>query len=308
MGMKKTPETTEKRLLLLYNPHAGKSAFLRSLAKVIDSFVKEGWEVEAYPTQGPMDAVRKIKTMDPGITRVVAAGGDGTLDEVVTGLLLRKKQIPIGYLPVGTMNDFAASLGIPKGIDRQLEIALHGETSPVDIGLFNDNVFVYVAAFGAFTDVSYRTDQTLKKRFGAFAYYGEVLKELPSIPSIPVEIEANGETIRDEVAFGMITNSLSVGGVRKITGKDVSLSDGVFEVTLIRRPENLLEMQRLVNNGLSGKMDHPLITTLKASHLIIRFEEAVAWTLDGEYGGEFTEVDILNKKQWLPMIVPGEKS
>ena len=213
-----------KRLLFIYNPHAGKELLKPKLADVIDIFVKAGYEVVAYPTQAYRDAYKKIKKYDSSeYDLIVCSGGDGTLDEVVTGMMKRDrdKREPIGYIPTGTTNDFASSLHIPRGLLEAADNAVNGEVFACDAGRFNDDIFVYIAAFGLFTDVSYQTKQSMKNVLGHLAYVLEGAKRLFNIPSYKVKVTHDDEVIEDEFVYGMVTNSRSVGGFRNLIAKQV---------------------------------------------------------------------------------------
>ena len=232
-----------KKALFIYNPNAGKGLLKPKLSDIIDIIVKAGYEVVAYPTQKYKDAYYKVKTFTEEYDRVICSGGDGTLDEVVTGMMKREKKIPVGYIPTGTTNDFASSLHIPKNLLQAASTAAGGKEFPCDIGRFNGDVFVYIAAFGLFTDVSYETKQEMKNVLGHLAYVLEGATRIFDIPSYKLKVTHDGETIEDEFIYGMVTNSRSVGGFRNMIGKNVVFDDGEFEVTLIRTPKNPLALQ-----------------------------------------------------------------
>ena len=178
--------------------------------------------------------------------RIVCSGGDGTLDEVVTGVMKSGIKVPVGYIPAGSTNDFGNSLGIDKDMIHAADIAANGYRFPCDIGKFNDDYFVYVAAFGIFTEVSYATDQGLKNMLGHTAYILEGAKQLWDIPSYRMQVEYDGNVLYDEFIYGMITNSMSVGGFKGIIPGNISLNDGKFEVTLIRMPKNPIELNDIL--------------------------------------------------------------
>lgn len=235
-----------KRLLFIYNPHAGKELLKPKLSDVIDIFVKAGYEVVVYPTQAYRDAYKKVKKYKAeDYDLVVCSGGDGTLDEVVTGMMKRDPdtRTPIGYIPTGTTNDFASSLHIPRKLLEAADNAVNGTVFACDVGKFNKGIFVYVAAFGLFTDVSYETKQSMKNALGHLAYVLEGAKRLFNITSYKIKVTHDGETIEDEFIYGMVTNSRSVGGVRNMIGDQVGFNDGLFEVTLIKTPKNPIELQ-----------------------------------------------------------------
>lgn len=293
-----------RKLLFVYNPKAGKAQLRNYLADIIDIFVKAGYEVTVYPTQAAGDAVEIVKNKKKSYSLVVCSGGDGTLDEAVTGMMQSDKQIPIGYIPAGSTNDFANSLGIPKNMKEAAEIAVYGRNFPCDIGSFNRDFFVYIAAFGLFTDVSYETKQETKNVLGHMAYILEGVKRLSSIKSYPMKVSYNGETIEGDFIFGMVTNSISVGGFKRITGKYVSLDDGTFEVTLIRMPRNPIELNQIMVSLLNRDIDTESMYCFNASEIKFESETETAWTLDGEYGGSHKRVVVNNRNRAVDIKVP----
>ena len=295
-------------MLLIYNSRAGKGSFLTRLPEVIDMFVKGGFRVEVYPTQAAGDAIEKVSHIPGYISLVVAAGGDGTLDEVVTGLLKSGRDVPLGYIPVGSTNDYAASLKLSFNVLEAVGDILGGEPQAVDMGEFNNEIFVYVAAFGAFTDVSYDTNQDMKNLFGHIAYIMEGVRRIGDIKSYDLRVEVDGELHEGSYIYGMVTNSVSVGGFKGITGKNVLLDDGVFEVLLIHTPKNVLELQEIVTTLLSGNMDSSLIEFYRTDQVRFWSKEEISWTMDGEYGGAHSYVDIRNRHQCVRIIMDGDKS
>lgn len=212
----------------------------------------------------------------------------------MTGIIASGFRTPIGYIPAGSTNDFGGSLSLPKNMVRAAEIAVKGRNFPCDIGSFNTDVFVYIAAFGLFTDVSYETAQDVKNVLGHMAYLLEGMKRLSAVHSFPMRVEYEGNIIVDDFIFGMITNSVSVGGFKNITGKNVQLDDGVFEVTLIKRPRNPVELNNIMISLLDRNMDTNAMYCFRTSKLILESPEPVAWTLDGENGGSHRRVEIRN--------------
>lgn len=294
-----------KRLLFIYNPHAGKELLKPKISDIVDIFVKAEYEVVIYPTQSYRDAYRKVRECEADeYDLVVCSGGDGTLDEVVTGMMTRKKRLPIGYIPTGTTNDFANSLHIPKNLLEAADNAVNGEAFPCDVGRFNDDIFVYIAAFGLFTDVSYETKQEVKNVLGHLAYVLEGTKRLFNVPSYRIKFTHDGESIEDEFIFGMVTNSRSVGGFRNMIGRQVVFDDGLFEVTLIKTPKNPLELQEIVAALLIEQIDTKYMFTFRTGEITFESLEEIPWTLDGEYGGSHDEVIIQNYKQELSIMVP----
>ena len=286
-----------QKLLFIFNPHAGKGQIKNHLVDIVDMMVKAGFDVTIYTTQAQADATRKVVEEGAGYDRIVCSGGDGTLDEVMTGLMQAKLHIPIGYIPAGSTNDFANSLGIPKEMLKAAERAVGQNRFPCDIGDFNSDTFVYVAAFGLFTEVSYKTSQQLKNIFGHVAYIMEGVKQLRDIPSFRMQVEYDGKVFQDEFIYGMVTNSVSVGGFKGMTGNDVKLDDGLFEVTLIRNPKNPIELNEILACLTNMIDDSDLIYSFKTDAVHITAKEEVSWTRDGEFGGAHREVVIRNLKE-----------
>lgn len=294
----------EKKLLFIYNPHAGKANIRSNLLDMIDIFVKAGYEVTVYPTQESGDAIRATRERKDEYDLLVCSGGDGTLDEVVTGMMKCDGKIPIGYVPAGSTNDFANSLHIPRNMIEAANIVVSGRKFACDIGSFNEDSFVYIAAFGLFTDVSYETKQPMKNVLGYLAYVLEGMKRLSAIKSYPLKVTYEDIMIEDEFMFGMITNSESVGGFKMITGKWVELDDGLFEVTLIKKPKNPIELNAILSSLIIRTIDTQYMYCFKASHLEIEAMQEIPWTLDGEFGGKHKTVEITNEKQAVYIMTP----
>lgn len=293
----------EKKILFVYNPKSGKAKIKNKLADILDIFTASGFEVTACPTGKKGDAVEMIANRRPIYDLVVCSGGDGTLDEVVTGMMHSSFRTPIGYIPAGSTNDFAGSLDLPKSMTAAAERIVKGQNFACDIGSFNEDVFVYIAAFGIFTDVSYETGQDMKNVLGHMAYVLEGMKRLPSIKSQKVKVCYEDKVIEDSFIFGMVTNSVSVGGFKNITGKNVQLDDGVFEVTLIKEPKNPVELNRLMLNLLNQDIDSDMMYCFRTGSVRMEFEEKVSWTLDGENGGLHKDVYIENKHKAVEIRV-----
>ena len=297
--------TGKKKMLFIYNPRAGKAKIRSNLLDIIDIFTKAGYEVTAYPTQMKGDGIQAVKERRFGFYDIiVCSGGDGTLDEVVSGMMQCDRRIPIGYVPAGSTNDFANSLHIPRDMIRAAEAIIEGKTFNCDIGGFNDDFFVYIAAFGLFTDVSYETPQDIKNVLGHMAYILEGMRRLPGVRSCLMKVESDELTVEAEFLFGMITNSTSVGGFKRITGKYVQLDDGEFEVVLIKKPASPMELNLVMAALINRNVNTDCMYCFKTSFLKITSGEEVAWTLDGEFGGRHKEVEIRNLKQALAIRVP----
>ena len=298
----------EKKLFFVFNPKAGKGKIKTALMDIVDIFNKGGYEVVIRATQYPKDAYEITRKYADKVDLVVCSGGDGTLDEVVAGLVETGSKVPVGYIPAGSTNDFAGSLFIPKNMVAAAEMIMEENVYRCDIGKFNKQTFTYIAAFGLFTDVAYETDQDLKNILGHLAYLLEGVKRLFDIQSYHMKVTTEDEIFEDDFMYGMITNSRSVGGFKNLTGKNVDMNDGLFEVTLITTPKNPMDMQEIIAGLMSGKDNSDLIYTFKTSRIRIQSDEAVAWTLDGEYGGDHKEVEIRNLHRALNLYLTGSKN
>lgn len=293
---------SDKKLLFVFNPKSGMGLIKNHLLDIVDIMVKAGYEPIVYPTQARGDAIRKIRENGAEYDRIVCSGGDGTLDEVVTGMQEANLSIPLGYIPAGSTNDFARTLGIPNDMVKAAEIAVGEHVFSCDVGQFNDDTFIYIAGFGIFTEISYETPQQLKNVFGHAAYILSAAKSLASIPSYLMQVEANGEVIQDKFIYGMITNSISVAGFKGLTGKNVELDDGEFEVTLVKTPTNPIELNEIIAYLTGILPETKMVYTFKSSHIQIRSRSSVSWTMDGENGGDHWSVDIYNRHKVLNIL------
>lgn len=293
-----------KKLLFVINPRSGKGQIKNNLLDILDIFVKNGCETSVHITQGILDAKKKILKDGVNYDLIVCSGGDGTLNEAVSGIMEAKLDIPLGYIPAGSTNDFAASLKIPKNMKKAAEAIMTGEEFLCDIGAFNERYFNYVAAFGAFTEVSYATPQQMKNMLGHQAYIIEGMKKITAIKAARMIVEYDGQVIDGEFVYGMISNSTSVGGFKKLVGKSVFMDDGVFEVTLIKKPKNPLELQEIMTAVLMEEMTSPNMLTFKTSKLTIHSPEELPWVLDGEYGGNPKEITVDNLQKVLRILRP----
>lgn len=297
----------KKKLLFVFNPHSGKAQIKNQLLDIVDTMVKADYEVTIYPTQAAGDAIHKVETEADNFDMVVCSGGDGTLDETVTGIMRLEGSMPLGYIPAGSTNDFATSLGIPKDMVKAAGVAVNGKPFPCDIGAFNEDFFVYVAAFGLFTEVSYKTSQEWKNVLGHAAYILEGAKCLHDIPSFLMQVEYENVRIQDEFIYGMISNSTSVGGFKGMTGKDVLLDDGVFEVTLIKKPRNPIELNEIIASLINLVDDTDMIYSFKTNEVRFAAKQEIPWTLDGEFGGDHEQVVVKNLCKAVTIMVPGEE-
>ncbi len=300
----------DKKLLFIYNPSAGKNQIRNHLAYVMEAFRAAEYEVTVYPTMKEYDARDVVAREGERFDYVVCSGGDGTLNEVVNGLMAvdERRRPPCGYIPSGTVNDFATSLGIPKRIKQAVDVAANGAPFSYDVGYMEEAsmYFAYIAAFGAFANVSYDTPNMNKNVWGKMAYVLEGVKSLPAIQSYHLHISYEGGEIEDDLIFGMVTNSHSVGGFKGYTGRNVDLNDGLFEVAFVKYPKSLMELQGTINALLSRKFDSGYFYYMQTPWLTVRHEEGLVWTLDGEYGGLLKEAVIRNCKGSVQFIVKRE--
>ncbi|HCI73074.1 MAG TPA: diacylglycerol kinase [Lachnospiraceae bacterium] len=295
-----------ERLLFIYNPFAGKGMIRNSLSHIIEEFSNHGYEVVVHPTSGVKDAARCVEECGDSFDMIVCCGGDGTLDEVVTGMRVGRFTRPLGYIPAGSTNDYATSLGIPKQMRNAAQSVMNGSVFLCDIGRMNDSYFVYVAAFGAFVNVSYDTPQDMKNMLGHLAYIVRGAQSLPSLKSYHMHYESAENSGTGDFMLGMITNSNSVGGFGGITGPDVTLNDGMFEVTLIRMPPLLAVEAPGILTALMSGGENKNVVQFKTARLELWFDDPVNWTRDGEFGGEHKHLVIENIPEALPIIIPDQ--
>ena len=296
-----------KKLLFIYNTHAGKGALRGRLVPVLDALT-EAWDVTVHPTRGAGDAAETARTRAGEFDRIVCAGGDGTLHEVVNGLMALPPEArpEVGYIPAGTTNDFAKNLSLPKTLEELAATAAAGVPRPVDVGRFNDSHFIYVAAFGAFTDVAYNTPQAAKNLLGHAAYMLESAKRITSIQSFPLTVEHDAGVEVGGYCYGMVSNTVSVGGFKGMPTQPVELDDGIFEVTLVRQPQNPLQLQAIVKALLTMSPDEGgLVASYRTGRLKIACDRAIPWTLDGEFGGDHLAAEIQNCQRAVTIVHGG---
>lgn len=300
-----------RKIYFIYNPHSGKEQIGLKLNDIIRTLAEKDNELTVVPTIGYLDAMQRIMNLPDGYDLIVCSGGDGTLDEVVTGMMKRSKErrIPIGYIPAGTTNDFARSLEIPFHMKEAAKNAMMGRKFACDIGSFNEDSFVYIASFGIFTEVSYSTKQEMKNVLGHMAYVLEGMKSLYNLKSYKMKVSCDEMEFEGDFLFGMITNSKSVAGFKGLVKGDVQFDDGFYEVTFIKRPKNPLEIQEILAALLLEEIDSNHMYSFRTKKLIIESEVMVPWTLDGEFGGEHRLVTIENNHKAVEIIVKdNEKS
>lgn len=272
-----------KKLLLIVNPCSGKKKANRVLTDIIGIFNRGGFDVSAYMTAARGDATEVVAARAEEFDVVVCIGGDGTFNEVISGLYSVHSTTPVGYIPAGSTNDFASSLKLSKDLLQAAQDIVGGTPRPLDIGCFNERCFSYIASFGAFTRASYSTSQSLKNVLGHFAYILSGVKEVAAIRSKHMRLTLEDGTVyEDDYIFGGISNSTSVAGVLTLKEDMVDMSDGLFEILLIRKPHNPIELSSCVHALLAQKYDTPMLTLTTASRVEIEAPADMDWTLDGE--------------------------
>ncbi len=277
-----------KKLLMIINPGAGRGGIGSNLFSVINLFTENGFRVEVHPTQGIGEATDFLKTNGESYDYVICCGGDGTVNEVASGLLELEKPPILGIIPSGTTNDFSHTIGMPKQPLQAAKIICEGERSPCDIGKLNSRPFVYAAAFGLFTNLTYSTPQQNKQILGPAAYIIEGLKDLQRLSPVHIRLHHDGGIIEGEYLICMVTNTVSVAGFRKMFKDVASLDDGRFEVTLISRPHNVNDIQKIVNVLLSlESIDNEVdcLTAFTSSKVMIEANNEIDWTIDGQHAG-----------------------
>ena len=297
-------EKDSQRLLFIVNPVAGRKVYKKVFPEMIQQFMEAGYLVTTYLTQSPSDAERYAALCGADYDRVVCLGGDGTFAQVVSGLRRCGKDMPVGYIPAGSSNDFGALHGLSTDLVTAAHDAVTGHVKAVDLGTFNEKPFVYVAAFGAFVATSYVTPQDLKNALGRPAYFLDVMRELPRIKAEHMKVTANGQTYEGNYIFGAVTNNISVSGVVSLPEGTVVTDDGKFEVVLIENLKTLPELSDAVYSVLSGDFISQQITFFHASEITIEADNPLDWTLDGEYQKGDLTVTIRNHKQALRVYAP----
>ena len=271
-----------RKLLFIVNPVAGKKKLKNQLLDVIQIFAKGGFSTTVVVTGRRREAI-EFAALAKDYDRIVCAGGDGTLNEVISGMIEHNITIPLGYIPCGSTNDFASTLGLPTDVKKSADIIANCMPYPIDVGRFDKRHFTYVASFGLFTAASYSTDQNVKNLLGHLAYVFEGMKDLQAIKPYHMKFVAEDKTLEGDYVFGAIANSTSFGGIIKLREELVSLNDGLFEVLLVKMPKNIVDLNVIINSLTTSNFDNDRFEFFKTSKLEIVPSEPTAWSLDGEY-------------------------
>ncbi len=284
------------RVLLIVNPAAGVTRGKQALYPLTEGFCRGGWRVSAHVTGARGEAQQITQALAREHDLVVCCGGDGTLGEVINGLMTCGAAVPLGYVPTGSTNDFANSLKLTGNPAQAVQRFLTGSDTALDVGCWNGNrYFSYIASFGAFTAASYNASQATKNALGHFAYVLEGIKELSAIRPHTVTVTTEERTFTGEYVFGAVSNSTSVAGLVKLDRRLVDMSDGLFEVVLVRPPQNAADLSKILGSLQSGKFDPAMFEFFKASRVHFALPEAPAWSLDGEQADGAAQVTVENR-------------
>lgn len=292
-----------KQMLFVFNPRSGREQIKGQLVGILDIFTKEGYDIHIHVTQSPLDCMEWVKNHGSDMDLIVCSGGDGTLNETIAGMMDMGHCPLLGYIPAGSTNDFATSLGLARQMKESAAEIVRGFPYSIDIGKFcNERYFVYIAGFGAFTEVSYLTPQDKKNWLGHNAYMIEGVKSLAGLRPRHMRVEWEDQVLEEDFVFGMVTNTISVGGFKGLVNQSVALDDGVFEVLLIRMPRTPVDLTSIFNYMFLKEEPNEYVYKFKAKSIRMTSETPVDWVLDGEFGGSRTEVTIENLQQKIQIL------
>lgn len=297
----------KKEVLVIVNECAGRGKNNKYISKICQNLEKQNYDVEVLYTSKEKNGEQIVKEYIRFVDTIIVCGGDGTLSEVINGIIKCNKKINVTYIPMGTTNDFAKTVKVPKNKYKLSKKLAKYNKHEIDIGKFKDSFFCYVAAFGAFSEVSYTTKQKDKNKFGRIAYFKEVflcLRKMKKLQTIKTTLVTDNEIIKDEFIYGSISNSISIAGFKWFKRNDFKINDGLFEIILIKKPKNFLGILKIMKSILIKKYDQQIIYYLKSKHLKLDFEKEVSLTLDGEYGGNHKEILIEVNKNKIGFLCP----
>ena len=294
-----------KKLLFVMNPYAGTRRANRYLPEIISIFNRAGYTVTAHMTAGSGDCTEVVERMAPEMDIVACCGGDGTFNETINGVLRSGADVPVGYIPAGSTNDFAASLKLPTGVLDAARAIVEGEPRRYDVGKFGDRYFSYVASFGAFTKASYATPQNIKNALGHTAYILGGIQEISQLRTTHMRLELDDEVLEDDFLFGAVSNSTSVGGILTLDPMQVDMTDGKFELLLVRAPKDLMELSECILALQSQQYNCAMITFRSARHMRAVCDPDIPWTLDGERADGRETVDIYNVHHAIRLLQKG---
>ena len=296
-----------EKILFIINPCSGKEQIRNKLIDILDIFTKAGFQIQTYITQSQGDARKAAERFGSEVSIVVCSGGDGTLNETISGIMNLEQPPLLGYVPAGSTNDFASSLMLPKNMLDAAKGVTEGTPYAIDIGQFGEErYFVYIAAFGAFTEISYQTPQDKKNLLGHQAYMLEGVKSLASLKSYYCRIECDEMVLEDEFIFGMVTNTISVGGFKGLVTQSVALNDGLFEVLLIRTPKTPKDLSNIISYMFLKEEPNDYVYKFKTRQIRVISETPIDWVLDGEFGGSQTDISMKNLEKRLEILISGQ--
>ncbi len=299
---------TPSKIFLVGNPKAGRAKLKTELFNIVSALSSAGAAVTVYLTKKKGDAAVVIEKLSGEYDTIICCGGDGTLNEVVSGMMKNSNTYMLGYIPLGTLNEWSSNLKISKKPRQAALDIINGEARALDIGKFNDNFFVYTASFGAFTAASYSTPQNVKNLLGSTAYFFEGIKGITSIKPTHLNFKINGKEISGDYIFGAISNSLSMGGIIKLNKDEVEFDDGLFEVLLIEHPKNIMELNNILDAITKHNFNKKHIKHFKTDCIEVYSDTSVAWTLDGEYAKSPTYTEIKNIHRAINFLLPPAKN
>lgn len=293
-----------ENLFLVVNPKSGLGKIKTELYKVVEVLSRAGYRVTVHITTKKGDATETVAALSGEYSVIVVCGGDGTLNEVITGVMQNENTYKIGYIPSGTLNEWSQGLNISRSIGKAAKDIVNGREVELDIGKFGNSYFSYTASFGAFTKASYSAPQNVKNVIGQVAYLFEGIKELGAIKPIHLKLTSDDEVYEGDYLFGAVSNSMSVGGIIKFDKAGVALNDGVFEVILIENPDNIADLNEILDAIITKKFNRKCIKQFKTRHLVVESKGKIDWTLDGEHGISEKEIEIENIQKAVKFIIP----
>lgn len=291
-------------MIFIVNPLSGKMKIQSVLLEVIKLFNEAGYSTQVAATLHRGHASQIAAQVPEDTDIIVCSGGDGTLNEVITGVLKSgRSDIPIGYLPAGSTNDFANTFGLQTDLKKAASAIIGGTPQSVDIGLFDgNNYFSYIASFGVFTSVSYNTPQSIKNTFGHLAYVFEGIKDITKIVPYRVSVEADGKTYEGDYIFGSVTNTTSVGGIVKLDSSLVKMNDGLFETVLVKNPGNINDLNKIIGGLTTSNFTDNVFEFIKSEKIVMHFENEIDWSLDGEHKKSGKDVTVKNLNKAIKLI------
>ena len=295
------------KILLIVNPKAGNGKITKYIQKIKENFEKLKYDVQVRETTKQENARSIIKGYKDDYNILIVCGGDGTLNEAIQGICEINKKVFVGYIPTGTTNDFGKSLNVPfdkLDISKQIN---NYDNKEIDLGVFENRIFIYSATFGIFSKSSYQTSLKWKNRIGRVAYIFSAIKEVPNYKTYKIKVKTNEKNIEDEIVFGSISNSKYIGGFEILKNKNIKLDDGKFEIILVKKPKNFISLLKLIYMVLTGKLDDENIYYFQTDEINIESEDSIEWAIDGENGGSYNNVKICNLNKIIDFIVPAQK-